>query len=207
MQRTANARRLTQALHMLMKHFKFPVPSWLMMIICSFASCFGLNNKPYPDYIETKRWAWKPVYALDTSYRKITYSGARPVEHAGKIYVKDNFIYQCEIGAGIHITDNTTPSTAKRVGFISIPGCEEISIKGNVLYTNNYYDLIAVDISQFHNPKVISRTPNAFFANSGMPHTWEQPKDTGYYQCPTIYNDSVIVSWTKDSVFANCYKP
>ena len=207
MQRSVTTRRLTQVSHMLMRQFNFPVPSLLlMMLICGFTSCWGYYNKPYPAYIEAKRWAWKPVYALDTSYRTVTYTAARPVVNAGKIYVKDNFIYQCEVGDGIHITDNTDPAVAKRIGFISIPGCEEISIKGNVLYTNNHYDLVAIDISHFQNPQVISRTSNVFYGSSGMPHTWEQPKDTGYYQCPNIYIDSVIVGWAKDSVIAHCYK-
>ena len=208
MQRTAGAKHLILALHLLMKQFNFPISSLLfMLIICSFASCWGFYTKPRGVYTETRRWAWRPVYALDTSYRIVTYTNAQPVVNAGKIYVKDNFIYQCEIGAGIHITDNTDPSEAKRIGFISIPGCEEISIKGNVLYTNNYYDLVAIDISHFQNPQVISRTSKAFYSGSGMPHSWEQPKDTGYYQCADNYSDSVIVGWKKDSVFAHCYKP
>src|SRR5690349_628459 len=155
MQRRISAKRLTLLLHLLMKRLNFPIPALLFMIIIlfSFASCFDFGIKPHPVYMETRRWAWKPVYALDTSYRIVTYTNAQPVVNAGKIYVKDNFIYQCEIGAGIHITDNADPASAKRIGFISIPGCEEISIKGNVLYTNNYYDLVAIDISHFQTPQ------------------------------------------------------
>lgn len=158
-------------------------------------------------YPEEKKWAWKPVYAADSSYKTVSYTDARPVKNAGKIYVKDNLIYQCETGDGIHVTDNTNPATAKRTGFLKVAGCEEISIKGNVLYTNNYYDLIAVDISDLHQPKIISRIKNAFTPVSGFAHTWEEPKESGYYQCANFYMDSVIVNWVRDSVFAYCYKP
>ncbi len=191
----------------IMKYFILLI-SWLafFFMIGNFVSCRGFFNKPFRYTEPQKNWAWKPVYAMDTSFRIISYQAARPVVNAGKIYVKDNLIYQSETGAGIHITDNTNPAAAKRTGFINVPGSEEISIKGNVLYTNNYYDLIAIDISNITNPQIISRTKNAFFSSSSMPHTWEQPKDTGYYQCPNIYMDSVIVNWVKDSVFAYCYK-
>lgn len=189
-----------------MKSFRFAGFSLLLLISCSLVSCWGFHTRPDWNYSQKKRWAWKPVYALDTSYRKIGYTDARPVVNAGKIYVKDNLIYQCEVGDGIHVTNNSNPATAQRVGFISVPGCEEISIKGNVLYTNNHYDLIAIDISRFQSPRVISRTTKAFYGNTGMQHTWEQPKDSGYYQCPRTYTDSVIVRWVKDSIIANCYK-
>ena len=180
----------------------------LTVVAFSFASCWGFYSKPYRnDYAEQKRWAWKPVYTADTSYKIIFYTDARPVQNAGKIYVKDNLIYQCETGAGIHVTDNTDPATAKRIGFIQVAGCEEISIRGNVLYINNYYDLVAIDISNLHHLQMISRTKNAFTSVSGMPHTWEEPKDSGYYQCANFYLDSVIVRWVKDSVVAYCFKP
>ena len=180
----------------------------LFLLPIGFSSCFGFFSKPYTGvYVEQKKWAWKPVYTSDTSYRKIAYEAARPVANAGNIYVKDNFIYQCEIGEGIHITDNTDPASARRTGFIKVTGCEEISIKGNVLYTNNDYDLISIDISNITTPKITSRTKNVFYGDSQMPHSWEQPSDTGYYQCPMYYSDSVIVRWVKDSVTAYCYKP
>ncbi len=196
-----------QSLHTIMKTSITFFIGILSVILVCLSSCFGIYSRPDPViYIEQKRWAWKPIYSLDTSYRMISYTDARPVEHAGKIYVKDNLIYQCEVGSGIHITDDTNPASAKRIGFIKVPGCEEISIKGNILYTNNYYDLISIDLSSPTHPQITSRTKDAFFSGSGQPHTWEQPADTGYYQCPNIYSDSVIVKWVKDSVVAYCIK-
>ena len=184
----------------------FPL-CFLFLLTCSLSSCWGFFSRPYNgSYAEPKKWAWKPVYSLDTSYRNVSYEDPRTVVNAGKIYVKDNLIYQCETGEGIHVTDNTDPAVAKRIGFLKVPGCEEISIKGNILYTNNYYDLIAIDITNLATSKVISRTRNVFYGDSGMPHSWEQPKDSGYFQCPNYYSDSVIVNWVKDSVFADCYK-
>lgn len=176
----------------------------LVLFAVIYTGCFH-TNVSYP--FTQKVWGNKPVYTADTSYRKIKYiPAAQPVENAGKIYVKDNFIYQCDIGKGIHIIDNTNPSKAKRIAFLSVNGCEEISIRNNFLYTNNYYDLVTIDISDFKRAYVVARNRNAFFSQSSKPHTWETPADTGYFECPQFYLDSVISGWVKDSIYQSCYK-
>ncbi|MBX3257055.1 MAG: hypothetical protein KF862_23165 [Chitinophagaceae bacterium] len=180
----------------------------LPILLCtiSFSSCIDFfSKKPYA-YQEPVRWAWKPVYSADDSYTRVTYqNGAAPVKRAGKIYVKGNYIFQTETGEGIHIIDNSNPAQSRRIGFLKVGGSEEIAIKGNYLYTNNYYDLVTIDISQPGEAKVVSRSPNAFYAASGAGnHTWELPPDTGWYQCPTYYIDSVVSGWVKDSVYAYC---
>ena len=166
-------------------------------------SCFPTAPVSPPQ----KVWGYKPVYTADTSYRIIAYiPNAQPVVNAGKIYVKGNFIYQCETGAGIHIIDNTNHSNAKRIAFLSVKGSEEISIKGNLLYTNNYYDLVTIDISSPKKAQVVARNKNAFYAASTQPHTWEQPEAYGYYECPRFYSDSFISGWEQDSIYFSCYK-
>jgi hypothetical protein len=45
-----------------------------------------------------------------------------PVEHAGKIYIKGNYIYLNEVNQGIHIIDNSNPSSPLQIAFLSIPG-------------------------------------------------------------------------------------
>lgn len=181
----------------------------ILLLACSaiFTSCFdfGWRNVSPPEY--TKVWGYKPVYTADTSYRVVEYIPyAQTVENAGKIYVKGNLIYQCETGKGIHIIDNTIPSGAKRIAFLAVKGCEEIAIKGNFLYTNNYYDLVTINISVPQNAQVVARTKDAFYASSSVLHTWETPPQPGYFQCPQFYRDSVISGWVQDSIFASCHQ-
>lgn len=179
-----------------------------LLCIIIFSSCFKLFDRDYnsdPPY-EPVRFAWKPIYSVDTSYIKVTYqNSSEPVKNAGKIYVYGNYIFQADLGAGIHVIDNSNPAEAKRIGFLEVRGCEEIAIKGSYLYTNNYYDLITIDISRPEQASVVSRTKNAFYAaNATVFHTWEVPPDTGWYVCPNLYNDSILVDWVKDSVYAQC---
>lgn len=75
---------------------------------------------------------------------------AEPVKKAGKLYIKDQFIYLNEVEKGIHIIDNSNPSRPKQIAFLNIPGNLDIAVRNNILYADTYTDLLAIDIS---NPK------------------------------------------------------
>jgi hypothetical protein len=69
-----------------------------------------------------------------------------------KIYAYGNFLIISETKKGLHIIDNTNPSSPVKVSFIKIPGVIDMAVRDNILYADNYTDLVALDIS---NPKVI----------------------------------------------------
>jgi len=170
-------------------------------LITIFAGCFGKRNYNYPP---PTVWGSKPVYGSDSTLKKITYSPTpASVTNAGNIYVKGNYLYQVETGRGIHIIDNTVPSNAARIGFVSINGCSQISIQGAILYSNNYDDLVIINISDLQNIKEVARTKNAF-PSGRMYYPNSEPAESGYYQCPSY--DSLVVSWVKDSIPSSCYK-
>ena len=159
---------------------------------------------PDPAFSGTKVWGNKPIYGVDTIAKKIAYiNQPQPVLLPGNIYVKGNFLFQVEIGRGMHIIDNTVPSSAHRIGFITINGCSQISIKGNSLYSNSYDDLVVVDISSPDNVKEISRVAGAF-PEGRVYYMYSQPLESGYYECP-VY-DKIVLGWRKDSVSATCFK-
>ena len=127
---------------------------------------------------------------------------------AGKIYVRGNMIYQNDIGAGIHVIDNSVPAAAHRIAFIEVAGATEIAMKGNSLFTNNYMDIVEIDISNPAAPVEKTRVRDAFYTNdNNFPYVWQAPPSgAGYYLCPQYYTDSVVIDWVKDSVRANCYQ-
>lgn len=160
---------------------------------------------PQTDYSK-KVWGWKPIYIADTAAKKIAYfNSPKPMLTAGKIYVLGNTIFQNDVGKGIHLIDNSNPATAKRTGFIRIDGNTDIAIKGNYLYANNYNDMVVLDVSNLNTVKEVKRFKNVFFtADASKPYVWQAPSDTGYYECPRYYNDSIITNWVKDSVTQYC---
>lgn len=182
------------------------------ILLCFFLLCLVSCWKPYGDrnggvvYAPQKTWGSKPVYAAIDSAKEILYDpAAHPVINAGNIYAFNKFIFQVDVGRGIHVIDNAVPSKAERIGFISIKGCEQVSIQGNYLYTNSYSDLVTIDISNPVNMKIVSRLPNTF-PDYYVDYPLAEPEESGYFECPQFYSDSVVVSWVKDSVYMNCYK-
>jgi hypothetical protein len=89
-------------------------------------------------------------------------SAARPVKNPGKIYIYQNYIFLNEFDEGIHIFDNTNPSSPKNIAFIPIPGSEELAVRNNVLFADSYSDLVSFDISDPKAVTAIKFTENAF---------------------------------------------
>lgn len=117
----------------------------------------------------------------DKSYEEITYVASIPVvmgfdefrgavkstvpkvlQHPGKIYFKDNYIFLNEFQEGIHIIDNSDPANPVIVNFLQIPGNTDMAVKDNILLVNSYIDLVAIDISNPLNPVEVDRIENAF---------------------------------------------
>jgi hypothetical protein len=125
-----------------------------------------------------------PVYADSTQFFTIKIQAARPLQNTAKIYYKDSTIYIIERYQGIHIVDNRIPAQPKAIGFIQMYGCEDIAIKGNILYADNYTDLISVNIANPARPTVVSRISGVY------PTTVEGKPAVRYregyttYQCP-----------------------
>ena len=191
----------------------------LVLLFCSvliflflLASCFKLDFKPYNsydngryNYSEQKVWGSKPIYSKDPTIRQIKYiSSKQPVVSAGNICAFGNYIFQVDVGSGIHVINNSVPENSDRIGFVTVIGCTQMSIKGHYLYANSLNDLVTIDISDITNVKEASRIKDAFTENIDYPLI--QPKESGYFQCPTP--DSIVIGWTKDSIpNYSCYKP
>ena len=95
-----------------------------------------------------------PVYmSYDDLRSAVKTSSAQPMKHPGKIYFKDNYILIIEQMKGIHLIDVSTPSSPKNIGFIEIPGCTDMAIRNQLLFTDSYVDLVALDVSNLSNVK------------------------------------------------------
>jgi len=84
------------------------------------------------------------------------------VQKTGKIYIYNNFLFINEPRKGIHIFDNSNPSTPVNLSFIKIPGNVDIAVSNNILYADSYVDLLAFDISSIANIKQVKRLNDVF---------------------------------------------
>lgn len=186
---------------------------FLFCIILSSISCwkyrgdYNPNSNPNPGNVQLnlkKVWGSIPVYTSEIGAKQIEYTAKKyPVIHPGNIYAKANFIFQVDVGLGIHVIDNTIPAQADRIGFIKINGCSQMSIRGNYLYTNSLDDLVTIDLTDTSKLREVNRVKNAF-PELRYSYPLVQPEEKGYYVCPRT--DSIVIGWTKDSIFQACYK-
>jgi len=173
-------------------------------ILLSLSSCWIKKPVPQSNYYNTRVWGNKPIYGAYNDAKQIAYiDSAFPVIMPGNIYAKDNFIYQLEMGKGIHVIDNSIPAQAHRIGFITVNGSSQISIKSNYLYTDSYDDLVVIDISNIGNVHEVKRLVGAL-PEGKYNYYYMQPVESGYYECPQY--DSAVIGWRKDSIWSSCYK-
>ena len=89
-----------------------------------------------------------PIYEVLTKFRDtIKSQPSVEISNPGKITVAGKYIFLSEANVGIHVIDNSNPSSPKNVSFINIPGNEDMAIKGNTLYADAYADLVSFDIT------------------------------------------------------------
>lgn len=131
---------------------------------------------------------YRPVYVPPEEAKEIRLLEPREVTTQGKIYIKDHFIYLGDVNLGIHIIDNSDPTSPVRVAFLQIYGNHDIAIRGDVLYADNLEDLVAIDIGDRENPRLLKRIenvyelPNQHFPENLPYHTWFEcaDPDKGY---------------------------
>jgi hypothetical protein len=132
------------------KYFFVPVAAFVL---------FSCTGKPYEvGEVDT----WVPVYSSKAEAEKIIQLTPQPIVNGGKIATLGNYVFQVETGKGIHITDYSNTTAPVKKSFISIAQCQELTLKGNYLYTNNMADLVVLDLSTTTAIKLTSRVVNAF---------------------------------------------
>jgi hypothetical protein len=130
-----------------------------------------------------------PQYMSYDELRKpVKSTAAIAIQSAGKIYIKDNYLFVNEKFKGIHVFDNSNPSSPVNLAFLDIPGNVDLAVKGNYLYADTYVDLIVLDISNLNSPVEISRIKDIF------PYTIPETKSV--YPISNIdQSQGVITGW------------
>ena len=144
-----------------------------------------LLNSCLKDHVTNSYTYFLPIYKTTAEVRaNIKANAPQDIQSTGKIFLKGKYVFLNEIDKGVHIIDNSNPSSPQNIAFIDIPGNMDIAVKGNYLFADSYTDLVVVDISDPLKAKAISFVDNAFPSRA-------------YYGL--FYPDStrVIVSWQK----------
>ncbi|MDR1524058.1 MAG: hypothetical protein LBS79_02225 [Tannerella sp.] len=156
-----------------------------LMLLLAVAFGFSCTDK-YTEELTVNA----PVYMSFEELRSaVVRTTAQPLVHPGKIYFKGNYLFIVESLKGIHVIDVSSPSNPQNTGFIEIPGCTDIAVKGESLYADSFVDLVTIDISDVANPKETKRIENTF------PYVAIAPENQDYPCIEIKQEKGVVVGW------------
>lgn len=128
----------------------------------------------------------EPIYMTPEEIRSaVEISEPENINALGKIYLYGHFVFVNEPSEGIHVVNNSDPANPEIVNFINIPGNFNMSIKGDILYADSYIDLVAIDISNMNDIKVVNRIEDIFSNFNQMQQSFYDPEK------------GVIVDWSE----------
>lgn len=115
----------------------------------------------------------------------IKMSAPQTMKKAGKIYLKDNYMFIGDSNRGFHIYKNDNPENPVLIAFIEIPGVTDIAIRDDIFYANQAVDLIAFKLNvENQQVQIVKRIPNTFP---------ELVSPDGYVQ--NVGQDQIVVDW------------
>jgi len=168
-----------------MKKSLLPLIKWpLLEILSSLAFLLFLSScHDHVDSTYTYR-TQMPVYMQMNTVREgeIIVEPGKPLDNPGKIYLYDDYLFINEPQKGIHVIDNTNPSSPEALQFIAIPGNVDLAINDGILYADSYVDLLAFDIRNLEKIEMVKRLEDVF------PHMYVDPATTTFM----TYKDTVI---------------
>lgn len=140
-------------------------------------------------------WGWErrgeynPIFMERAELERSVAYQSEPQEliNPGKIYHKHPYIYINERYKGVHVINNSNPANPVNEGFIRVPGCLDMAVKGDILYLDNAVDLVAFDLSA---KQVSHREKNVF------PEPLSPTNDYYYGNRPKDY---ILIEWKKNN--------
>jgi hypothetical protein len=178
-----------------MKTKIIPIISVVSLFAVFFLSCDDTAYKEYkgnaPVYM-----SWEDLRTPVSTEQNVD------LKNPGKICFKDNYIFIVEELKGIHVYDNTDPSSPVKKTFIRVPGVVDISVSGYIMYADSYVDMVVLDVQNIDNIHEVGRVKDIF------PYT--VPPTGNEYPMANIDQDKgVVKEWDlrliKERIYTNPY--
>ena len=110
---------------------------------------------------------YQPVVVSAEAWRSETFATVAPTEvcDASGFYVYGDYLFVLDRGAGLQVYDNRDNDHPEAVSFVAITGGQGLAVRNDILYVNQYVDLLAFDLSDPTEPTLLSRTEDVFAAS------------------------------------------
>lgn len=156
-----------------------------LLLVLAIVSCDKKEEGDYADYLVAT-----PITMSVTEFKNsVEVVAPRPINESGKIYAYQNYIFVNDKYKGVHVIDNSDPSSPQKISFIKIAGNVDISVKGNFLYADSLTDLIVLDISEINAVRIVNRMEDVLRDNVVWPVA-------DIYEYDGIdYQNEILVGW------------
>lgn len=168
---------------------------FVLILLTAFSATF-LNSCRKDKCQETITYTkFIPVYmSYDELRSSVVAEQPRSLKNPGKIYIKGSYLFINEVDKGIHVFDNSNPSSPVAVSFINIPGNIDLAAFGDLLYVDSYSDLLTLNISNPNSISVVNRNeavlPQRYYGWQydydpalGVPVDWIEQEVTETFDC------------------------
>ncbi|MGK4569162.1 hypothetical protein [Flavobacterium sp. 3HN19-14] len=145
-------------------------------LLAFFTACSTSDDGP----TEQVNFAVPIVKSLAAIRSDVKVTAARQTASEGKIYVAQSNLFYIAKEQGVHIFNNSSPSSPQNIAFIEIGGVHDIAVKGNYLYADNFIDLLVFDISNLDNIILVKTIENVIGFNAAYPN------DAQYYDYEAV---------------------
>lgn len=138
------------------------VTRWLRNLVFGLGVFTCVATSPKREGTGSGRTLFDPVYlSYDALRAPLIVESPRPLRKSGKIAIMGTTLIISERSIGLHIFDNSDPSSPKPLHFISLPGNIDLMVKDGVLLADSFVDLVAIEAAD-GNWKVVKRIENLF---------------------------------------------
>lgn len=158
----------------------------LLFVGFVFLSCEKKEDGLYEDYQVAK-----PLKMSLSEFKNgVDVIAPMSIEESGKIYAYKDYIFVNDKYKGVHVIDNSIPSSPKKIAFIKIAGNVDISVKDDYLFADSLMDLMVLDISDIDNITIVNRLENVLRDNI----IW--PAQADFIEYENInYETEILVGW------------
>lgn len=158
----------------------------LVSVAIGLTSCEKTDDSKYADYLVAR-----PLkMSMEEFKNSVDIISPVPIDESGKIYAYQDYIFVNDKYKGVHVIDNSDPSSPKKVSFIKIAGNVDISVKDNYLYADSLTDLIVLNISDVNNIEIVNRLDDVLYDNV----VW--PAEADIFEFDGIdYQNEILIGW------------
>ncbi|MCC6410191.1 MAG: hypothetical protein IT270_00950 [Saprospiraceae bacterium] len=136
------------------------LPVFALLVVFGMIAPGCLRDKCTSDQTFVR---FEPIYLSEAEMRSdLSVEAPHTLQNTGKIYAYGNYLFINEQKEGIHIIDNSNPAEPQPLAFWRIKGNVDVAIRGNILYADQYIDLLSIDLSAIQQPQQVCRQKKVF---------------------------------------------